>query len=133
LIVVGTEADEQFFRKLQDGYRMDKPKYATKHVDEVMRMCWLEDPNQRPNFATLEEMLGAQLETSVRRHYIDLNDPYVQSNTQRTMESVDYLTMMGNVNYANIGSAPLSQSNSYVNVLTVTKANKLVNPLPYCQ
>ena len=125
------EADEQFFRKLQDGYRMEKPKYATNHVDKVMRMCWLTDPNQRPNFADLEEMLGVQLETSVRRHYIDLNDPYVQANTNRTEDSIDYLSMMGNVNYANIGSAPSSQLNDYVNVAPVTKANKSVISISY--
>ena len=131
IVFTGMEADEQFFRKLQDGYRMEKPKYATNHVDEVMRMCWLTDPNRRPNFASLEDMLGVQLETSVRRHYIDLNDPYVQLNTNRSGESIDYLSMMGPVNYANIGSAPSTELNHYVNAPATAKANKLVNPLPY--
>ena len=108
-------ADEHFFRKLQEGYRMEKPKYATNHIDEIMRMCWLTDPNQRPEFGQLEEKLGAQLEASVRRHYMDLNDPYVQSNTNRTHESPDYLSMMGTVDYANVGSHAPDQSNDYVN------------------
>ena len=109
------EADEHFFRKLQDGYRMEKPKYATKLVYEEMQKCWMTEPTQRPSFCDLEVTLGEQLEASVRRHYIELNDPYVQSNTNRITIAPDYLSMVAPVDYANVGSNPTSH---YVNVPT---------------
>jgi len=105
---------EQVFHKLQDGYRMERAKYATNLADEVMRMCWHSDPIQRPSFDQLDEMLGSQLETSLRRQYIDLNDPYVQSNVDRTE---DYLSMMADIGYANVtGRPPSLQLNNYVNI-----------------
>ena len=122
----GMEADEHFLRQLQAGYRMERPKYATNHIDEVMRMCWLSDPNRRPAFGRLEQTLGAQLEASVRRQYVDLNDPYVQSNADRTQDTSDYLSMMATVDYANVGSHPPprpSSSNDYVNAPRITDVN----------
>lgn len=126
-IYAGMEANEHLFRKLQDGYRMDKAKYSPDQVDDVMRMCWHTDPNRRPSFDKLEEMLGSQLETSVRRQYIDLNDPHVQSNASRTVESIDYLSMMANVSYANLAGRPPSlQPNQYINVPAAAKNPKSV-------
>ena len=117
---------EQVFHKLQDGYRMERAKYATNLADEVMRMCWHSDPIQRPSFDQLDEMLGSQLETSLRRQYIDLNDPYVQSNVDRTE---DYLSMMADIGYANVtGRPPSLQLNNYVNIPSAaeTHINKSV-------
>lgn len=98
------EADEQFFIRLRQGYRMDKPKYAPNKIHQFMKDCWLHDPTARPDFTTLSEALGEQLDASVRRHYIDLNDAYIESNNAK--ESPDYLSMMSSVNYVNIGSEP---------------------------
>ena len=100
----GMEADEQFFLKLQQGYRMDKPKYSPNKIYQFMIDCWQHDPTKRPDFTVLSEVLGEQLDVSVRRHYIDLNDAYVESNNAK--QSPDYLSMMSPVNYVNIGSGP---------------------------
>ena len=112
------EADEQFFIKLQQGYRMDKPKYSTKQIYDIMQECWFHDPNARPDFMRLSELLGQQLEATVRRHYIDLNDSYVQANA--TTESPDYLSMMSPVDYVNVGSRsspmPPPRQSSYINI-----------------
>ena len=106
------EADETFYRKIFEGYRMDKPKYSTKEMYDVMDMCWKREPRDRPNFTDLEDILGGQIETSVRRHYIDLNEPYVQSNAQRTD---DYLNMMSSPGYINVPEAVRPPSITYVN------------------
>jgi len=117
----GMEADEQFFIKLQKGYRMDRPKYSTQKVYDIMRECWLHDPTARPDFMRLSELLGDQLDSSVRRHYIDLNDAYVQANVAAT-DSPDYLSMMSPVDYVNVGSRsspmPVRQQSAYVNIPT---------------
>lgn len=110
----GMEADEQFFLKLQQGYRMEKPKYSPVRTFEVMKDCWLNDPKERPDFTTLSERLGEQLEISVRRHYIDLNEVYVQSNNAK--DSPDYLSMMSPVNYVNIGSQSSPMPPRYANL-----------------
>ena len=109
------EADEQFFMRLQQGYRMEKPKYAPNKIYEIMKDCWLHDPTGRPDFITLADTLGSQLDTSVRRHYIDLNDAYVASNN--TTESPDYLSMMSPVNYVNVGGvSPMPPRQPYANL-----------------
>lgn len=121
------DADEHFFLKLQEGYRMEKPKYAPKKLYEVMVECWARDPLSRPDFAALSETLGAQLESSVRRHYIDLNDSYVQANRAGADGATDYLAMMSPVDYVNVGGAaghpsPMpprhSATTGYVNIPT---------------
>lgn len=130
------EADEQFFIKLQKGYRMDRPKYSTQKVYDIMRECWLHDPIARPDFMRLSELLGDQLDASVRRHYIDLNDAYVQANVASTTatDSPDYLSMMSPVDYVNVGSrsSPMppqrqqQQQSAYVNIPTTSDDDDLM-------
>jgi hypothetical protein len=111
------EADEQFFIRLQEGYRMDKPKYSPNKIHQFMKDCWEHDPTKRPDFLTLSEALGEQLDVSVRRHYIDLNDAYVESNNAKQSQT-DYLSMMCPVNYVNIGSgaSPMPLRPTYANI-----------------
>ncbi|XP_046651440.1 vascular endothelial growth factor receptor kdr-like isoform X2 [Daphnia pulicaria] len=113
----GMEADEQFFIRLQEGYRMDKPKYSPNKIHQFMKDCWEHDPTKRPDFLTLSEALGEQLDVSVRRHYIDLNDAYVESNNAKQSQT-DYLSMMCPVNYVNIGSgaSPMPLRPTYANI-----------------
>jgi len=110
------EADEQFFIRLQEGYRMEKPKYSPSKIHQFMKDCWQHDPTKRPDFCTLSEALGEQLNVSVRRHYIDLNDAYVESNNAK--QSTDYLSMMSPVNYVNIssGASPMPGRPTYANI-----------------
>lgn len=110
------EADEQLFMKLQQGYRMEKPKYCPTKIYDVMMDCWLHDPPSRPNFTSLSEQLGSQLETSVRRHYIDLNDAYIESNN--AVQGPDYLRMMSPVDYVNVASqsSPMPPRPTYENL-----------------
>ncbi|XP_023232464.1 vascular endothelial growth factor receptor 1-like [Centruroides sculpturatus] len=63
----GFEMNEQFFKRLKEGYRMERPEYAPKNVYEIMMECWHEDPKERPEFNTLGEKLGLMLEESVKQ------------------------------------------------------------------
>ncbi|XP_073255657.1 tyrosine-protein kinase receptor Tie-1-like [Porites lutea] len=38
---------------LQDGYRMPKQQHVDDELYEIMKLCWLEDPNARPSFSEL--------------------------------------------------------------------------------
>ncbi|XP_018563787.1 vascular endothelial growth factor receptor 1 isoform X2 [Anoplophora glabripennis] len=91
----GMEADERLYQKLVDGYRMESPQYAPKEIYKMMTDCWAPKPLARPSFEKLSERLGSLLEDTIRKHYIDLNDPYLVMNTQRLGDGQsDYLSML---------------------------------------
>ncbi|XP_063923158.1 vascular endothelial growth factor receptor 1-like isoform X3 [Zophobas morio] len=109
----GMEADERLYNKLLDGYRMESPEYSPKEIYKMMLDCWHAKPINRPSFSKLSERIGSLLEDTVRKHYIDLNDPYLVMNTQRLEEGhSDYLAMLSPPNFEN-----LSSPRNYVNDL----------------
>lgn len=83
----GMEANEDFFHKLRDGYRMDRPEYATQAVGsygplrivanflihlqiyDIMLHCWNDNPESRPSFKSLEGKLEQFLEYGVAEVY----------------------------------------------------------------
>ncbi|OQV20037.1 hypothetical protein BV898_06039 [Hypsibius exemplaris] len=46
---------------LMEGHQMCRPTHAVLKVYELMRSCWCLDPDGRPTFATLEELLDNEL------------------------------------------------------------------------
>ena len=76
----GMEVDEDFYRKLKNGYRMEQPSYCPDGIWELAELCWLEDPDQRLDFDEISKRLGRYLGENVINHYIDLNLPYEQTN-----------------------------------------------------
>ncbi|GFG30459.1 hypothetical protein Cfor_06906 [Coptotermes formosanus] len=113
----GMEADEKLYNKLVDGYRMEQPQYATKEAYDIMMKCWQTRPVSRPSFGDLAEKLGNMLEESVKRHYIDLNEPYTDMNAQ-WMQGLqnDYLSMMNSPSYGNMVSPTVDDNDhEYVN------------------
>ncbi|XP_055710177.1 vascular endothelial growth factor receptor 1 isoform X3 [Phlebotomus papatasi] len=92
----GMDADQKFYEKLRDGYRMDKPLCANQEIYDVMLQCWCANPESRPLFSDLEKRLSNMLQESVRDHYVDLNEPYLQMNTEYLKSGQrDYLASMG--------------------------------------
>lgn len=82
----------QLIRELLVGYRMDKPQMATKEIGRLMTDCWKMEPNDRPTFHQLQDELGNHLESTIREHYVDMNEPYLKMNeekqTSKTSSSV---------------------------------------------
>ncbi|KAJ9589793.1 hypothetical protein L9F63_027947 [Diploptera punctata] len=68
-----------------------------------MLNCWEYKPNSRPSFTDLVEELGDMLDENLRRHFEDMNNPYIDNDEQR-MSHNDYLSMMGSPNYRNLMS-----------------------------
>ncbi|XP_052126084.1 vascular endothelial growth factor receptor 1 [Frankliniella occidentalis] len=104
----GMAADEHMYKRLEEGYRMEKPPYATDDLYTVMMECWQARPILRPSFTELVDTLGSMLEDGVRKHYVDLNEPYIQMNNQWQNESGhnDYLGMFSSPNYSNVVAPP---------------------------
>ena len=66
----------ELIKKLEDGYRMEKPNNAPNFIRDVMSNCWEKEPKDRPTFRQLEEMITANLELSVSSCYSNLDTPY---------------------------------------------------------
>lgn len=63
---------------------------------DIMLSCWCANPESRPLFDSLEKSISKLLESGVAEHYIDLNEPYLQSNISNMNEGhTDYLALMG--------------------------------------
>ncbi|XP_065201888.1 vascular endothelial growth factor receptor 1-like isoform X2 [Planococcus citri] len=106
----GIEQLDNLYNKLESGYRLEKPTFASKEIYGVMKDCWHSRPTLRPTFTELSERLGIMLEDGVRSHYTNLNEVYIKMNSDLSGD-VDYLAML---------NAPLYHSGyeepRYVNV-----------------
>jgi len=47
----------QIARKLQEGFRMPKPKHVDTKLYQIMLKCWEENPSNRPTFANLKDTM----------------------------------------------------------------------------
>ncbi|KAJ8672911.1 hypothetical protein QAD02_004172 [Eretmocerus hayati] len=70
----------ELLQKLDYGYRMEQPKYATHDVHKMMLWCWESDPKLRPSFTQLIESIGNCIKEGVGLHYLELKEPYVILN-----------------------------------------------------
>ncbi|XP_060666911.1 vascular endothelial growth factor receptor 1 isoform X3 [Drosophila nasuta] len=92
----GIDPNQELFNKLNDGYRMEKPPYANQELYEIMLECWRKSPESRPLFNVLEKRFANMLGEDAANHYLDLNDPYMRSNTEYLRNHpTDYLSLMG--------------------------------------
>jgi len=60
-------------RELQSGHRMEKPEYAPNFVGEMMKNCWQKEPNDRPTFSQMADVIAKQIESVVGIDYLNLN------------------------------------------------------------
>ncbi|XP_030384764.1 vascular endothelial growth factor receptor 1 isoform X2 [Scaptodrosophila lebanonensis] len=92
----GIDPNQELYVKLKDGYRMEKPAFANDDLYEIMLECWRTNPESRPLFNELETRFAALLSEDVASHYMDLNDPYLRSNSEYMKNRpTDYLALMG--------------------------------------
>ncbi|GIY29976.1 hypothetical protein CEXT_13721, partial [Caerostris extrusa] len=121
----GVEINEEFYKKLKNGYRMENPEFAPEKIHNLMKNCWLNDPLERPDFSYLAEQIGALLESSVRKYYVELNTPYQMMNEELFSNNNDYLQMTGvskedytnMVNFSDPKPVTSSPMNNYDNIL----------------
>ncbi|CAL1613295.1 unnamed protein product [Knipowitschia caucasica] len=71
--------NELFYNALKRGYRMNKPTHASDQVHEIMKKCWDEKYEKRPEFSSLVESVGTMLSDSYKKKYIQVNDNFMKS------------------------------------------------------
>lgn len=90
----GMEAQIQY-KKLVEGYRMEKPLYSTNDIYQIMLNCWHEVPKYRQSFTQIVAKLSEFLDKKTVSHYINLNIPYSELNAQQVEAGrKDYLSLM---------------------------------------
>jgi serine/threonine protein kinase len=68
----GIPIDEHFHRRLQNGYRMERPHCCPVAVHELMSNCWQTDAQSRPNFDQLTTNLYELLDQSSNNSYVNV-------------------------------------------------------------
>ena len=59
--------------QIQNGYRMTKPEYAPNFIGEMMANCWQKEPNDRPTFSQMADVIAKEIESVVGISYLNLN------------------------------------------------------------
>ncbi|XP_074529985.1 platelet-derived growth factor receptor beta [Halichoeres trimaculatus] len=72
--------NELFYNALKRGYRMTKPTHASDDVYEIMKKCWDEKFEKRPEFSFLVHSVGNMLTDSYKKRYNQVNDNFMRSD-----------------------------------------------------
>ncbi|XP_075337401.1 platelet-derived growth factor receptor beta [Odontesthes bonariensis] len=72
--------NELFYSALKRGYRMSKPAHASDEVYEIMKKCWDEKFEKRPEFSLLVHSVGNMLTESYKKRYNQVNDNFLKSD-----------------------------------------------------
>ena len=73
--------------QIQNGYRMTKPEYTPNFIGEMMANCWRKEPNDRPTFSQMADVIAKQIESVVGIDYLNLNG--AMSENCQTREIAD--------------------------------------------
>ena len=77
----GLVVDDEFIRRLENGYRMEKPEFMPEDIGRLMTDCWKPEPHQRPTFTQLTESLGVYMETTVGcANYLQMNNVFIEKD-----------------------------------------------------
>lgn len=98
----GMMVDSNFYNKIKSGYRMTKPEHASSDVYDLMVKCWNSEPEKRPSFSCLAEIIGCLLPEGYKKSYRQMNDDFLKSDhpavARMRVESTDpYI----GINYSN--------------------------------
>jgi hypothetical protein len=63
----------ELLRELQKGRRMEKPELAPNFIGEMMKNCWQNEPNDRPTFSQMADVIAKEIESVVGIDYLNLN------------------------------------------------------------
>ncbi|XP_060091288.1 receptor-type tyrosine-protein kinase FLT3 [Heteronotia binoei] len=57
----GMQVDGNFYKLIKNGFKMDRPFYATEEIYFILCSCWALDARKRPSFSQLLSLLAGQL------------------------------------------------------------------------
>ncbi|XP_023251938.1 platelet-derived growth factor receptor beta [Seriola lalandi dorsalis] len=72
--------NELFYSALKRGYRMTKPAHASDEVYDIMKKCWDEKFEKRPEFSFLVHSVGNMLTDSYKKRYNQVSDNFMKSD-----------------------------------------------------
>ena len=86
----GLIVDDEFLRRLENGFRMDKPELAPNFIGQLMTECWKSEPHQRPTFNQISQSLSAYIEASLCANYLqmDAKQQFIEINNHKNILSV---------------------------------------------
>ncbi|XP_029443423.1 platelet-derived growth factor receptor alpha [Rhinatrema bivittatum] len=76
----GMMVDSTFYNKIKSGYRMAKPDHATHEVYELMVKCWNTEPEKRPSFYHLSEIVESLLPGEYTKSYEKIHSDFLKSD-----------------------------------------------------
>ena len=76
----GMMVDSTFYNKIRSGYRMAKPDHATSEVYEIMVQCWNSEPEKRPSFYHLSEIVENLLPGQYKKSYEKIHLDFLKSD-----------------------------------------------------
>ncbi|CAO2639637.1 Platelet-derived growth factor receptor alpha [Lemmus lemmus] len=76
----GMMVDSTFYNKIKSGYRMAKPDHATSEVYEIMVQCWSSEPEKRPSFYHLSEIVENLLPGQYKKSYEKIHLDFLKSD-----------------------------------------------------
>ncbi|KAK7080793.1 hypothetical protein SK128_024462, partial [Halocaridina rubra] len=112
----GIEVNKDFLSLIEEGHRMNQPKYANKEIYDILLSCWEYNPNDRPTFEMCADQLGVLMLPDLREQYATKNDVYIRMNEERFKNETDYLNMCSSPNYENLTKGEEESRLHYVNV-----------------
>jgi serine/threonine protein kinase len=84
---------EKLFVLLREGYRMERPPYASPEMYRIMMNCWHHRPALRPSFVDIVSQLDHMLSRSTTEDYLDLLEPALDSPTSSGPADSQYSSM----------------------------------------
>ncbi|KAI1898469.1 hypothetical protein AGOR_G00072670 [Albula goreensis] len=85
--------NELFYSALKRGYRMAKPAHASDEIYDIMRKCWDEKFEKRPEFSFLVHTVGNMLTDSYKKRYSQVNDSFLKSDHPAVARTKPRLSM----------------------------------------
>ncbi|XP_006094023.1 platelet-derived growth factor receptor alpha isoform X2 [Myotis lucifugus] len=76
----GMMVDSTFYNKIKSGYRMAKPDHATSEIYEIMVKCWNSEPEKRPSFYHLREIVENLLPGQYKKSYEKIHLDFLKSD-----------------------------------------------------
>ncbi|XP_028655320.1 receptor-type tyrosine-protein kinase FLT3 [Erpetoichthys calabaricus] len=57
----GIQVDQNFYKLIQNGFKMDQPFYATERIYTMMKSCWALEARKRPGFSHIVSFMESEL------------------------------------------------------------------------
>ncbi|XP_054159954.1 vascular endothelial growth factor receptor 2-like [Oppia nitens] len=134
----GFEIDEHFYKRLVDGYRMERPDYSPLKIYTLMKNCWEFEPKGRPDFTSLSNDLKQMMSEIHLKIYENLVQSYSSDSNCEDSERMDeYLPMgennqnFGAINVQTVGDSYVDMSSSGEKAVTVKFMTTVVNNCNY--